>query len=215
MHRRICLGVIVVLAFSASIRAANWPQWRGPFFNGSTDEKNLPTSWSENENIAWIAPLPGPSGSTPIICRGRIFVSSMVGKGPDFVALCLSAKDGKKLWEKKIGSDSRRLPRNNLVSPSPATDGKNVFFLYGNGDLVGFDVEGNPLWKRNIEVEYGNLALQFGYSNSPFLYEGTLYITVIRRDSSGNSRDRPMRSTRAWKPTARPFLSFVTAGPKS
>lgn len=106
----------------------------------------------------------------------------MVGKGPDFVALCLNAKDGKKLWEKQIGSDSRRFPRNNLVSPSPVTDGKNVFFLYGTGDLVGFDVEGNQLWKRNIEVEFGNLALQFGYSNSPFLYDGTLYITVIRRD---------------------------------
>ncbi|MBN2316071.1 MAG: PQQ-like beta-propeller repeat protein [Sedimentisphaerales bacterium] len=182
MQRKIRFGVVVVLAISASIRAADWPQWRGPFFNGSTDEKNLPASWSENENIAWVAPLPGPSGSTPIICKGRIFVSSMVAKGPDFVALCLNAKDGKKLWEKQIGSDSRRFPRNNLVSPSPVTEGQNVFFLYGTGDLIGFDVEGNQLWKRNIEVEFGNLAIQFGYSNSPFLYDGTLYITVIRRD---------------------------------
>lgn len=181
--KRICLGVIAVaLLISIPVQATDWPQWRGPFFNGSTDEKNLPSSWSESENIAWIAPLPGPSGSTAIICKGRIFVSSMVGRGPDFVALCLDAKDGKKLWEKHIGSDSRRFPRNNLVSPSPVADGKYVFFLYGTGDLIGFDYEGNQLWKRNIETEYGNLALQFGYSNSPFLYQGKLFITVIRRD---------------------------------
>ncbi|MFC1633537.1 PQQ-binding-like beta-propeller repeat protein [Planctomycetota bacterium] len=180
---RICLGVIAVaLVISTSIQATDWPQWRGPFSNGSSDEKNLPESWSESENITWIAPLPGPSGSTPIICKGRIFVSSMVDRGPDFVALCINAKDGQKLWEKHIGSDSRRFPRNNLVSPSPVADGKNVFFLYGTGDLVGFDYEGKQLWSRNIEQEYGNLALQFGYSNSPFLYRGKLHITVIRRD---------------------------------
>ncbi len=182
MVKKICFGLIAVLTISTSIRATDWPQWRGPFFNGSTDETNLPTSWGENENIAWVAPLPGPGGSTPIICKGRIFVSSMVEKGPDFVALCLNAKDGKKLWEKKIGSDSRRFPRNNLVSPSPVADGKNVFFLYASGDLVGFDYEGNQLWARNIEAESGNLALQFGYSSSPILYEGKLIITVIRRD---------------------------------
>ena len=181
--RRICLGVLAVaLVISIPVRATDWPQWRGPFFNGSTNEKNLPSSWSESENIAWTAPLPGPSGSTPIICKDRIFVSSMVGRGPEFVALCFNAKDGQKLWEKHIGSDTRRYRRNNAASPSPVTDGKNVFFLYGTGDLIGFDYEGKQLWSRNIEQEYGNLALQFNYSNSPFLYQGTLYITVIRRD---------------------------------
>src|SRR5689334_17076632 len=46
-----------------SVRAENWPQWRGPFFNGSTTETNLPASWSKTENVAWSAALPGPSGA--------------------------------------------------------------------------------------------------------------------------------------------------------
>ena len=165
----------------ACIRATDWPQWRGPFFNGSTDETDLPDSWGETENVIWISPLPGPSGATPVICNGRIFVSSMVGKGPDFVALSFDARDGRKLWERPIGSDSRRFPRNNMTSPSPVADGKNVFFLFGSGDLVGFDYEGNELWSRNIQTEYGNLALKFGYSSSPFLYRNKLFILVIRR----------------------------------
>ena len=177
------LGAIaIVLVVFTMVRATDWPQWRGPFFNGSTDEANLPESWSESENIAWIAPLPGPSGSTAVICKGRVFVSSMVDRGPNFVALCFDTGNGKKLWEKTIGSDTRRFPRNNMTSPSPVTDGKNVFFLYASGDLVGFDYEGHQLWSRNIETEFGNLALQFGYSSSPFLYQDKLIITVIRRD---------------------------------
>ena len=175
-------AIITILVISVSVQATDWPQWRGSFFNGSTDEKNLPASWSWSKDVAWVSPLPGPSGATAIICNGRVFVSSMVGRGPDFVALCFNARNGKKLWERHIGSDTRRIPRNNMASPSPVTDGKNIFFLYASGDLVGFDYEGNQLWKRNIETEYGNLALQFGYSSSPFLYQSKLFITVIRRD---------------------------------
>jgi outer membrane protein assembly factor BamB len=176
-------AITAVLVTSVPVRAADWPQWRGPSFNGSTDEKNLPDSWSDTENIAWVSPLPGPSGATPIICKGRVFVSSMVGRGPDFVALCFDARNGRKLWERPVGSDSRRLPRNNMASPSPVTDGRHVFFLYGSGDLIGFDYEGNKLWSRNIQNEYGNLALKFGYSSSPFLHRGKLFILVIRRNT--------------------------------
>lgn len=174
--------IAVTLIMSVPASATDWPQWRGPFFDGSTNEKNLPDSWSQNKGIAWVSPLPGHSGATPVICNSRVFVSSMVKGSYDFVALCFDAQDGKQLWKKHIGSDARRFPRNNMASPSAVTDGKYVFFLYGTGDLVGFDYEGNKLWSRNIETEYGNLALQFGYSSSPLLYQNKLFILVIRRN---------------------------------
>jgi outer membrane protein assembly factor BamB len=199
-EKSILCATMVLLAAAWPVRATDWPQWRGPFFNGSTDEKNLPESWSWTENVAWVSPLPGPSGATATICNGRVFVSSMVERGPDFVALCFDARDGKKLWEKHIGSDSRRIPRNNMASPSPVTDGRYVFFLYASGDLAGFDYEGNPLWSRNIEAEYGNLALQFGYSSSPLLYQDKLYVIAIRRN-------KPYRSPEA----AEPLDSYIMA----
>ena len=178
----VALPLSVLLLISTSARATDWPQWRGPFCNGSTDETNLPASWSASENTVWIRPLPGPSGATPIISDGKIFVASTVDGSGDFLALCLEAASGKLVWQRQVGSDDRRFPRNNLASPSPVTDGRRVFFLFGNGELVGFDFDGQPIWSRNIEREYGNLALQFGYSNSPFLLDGKLFITVIRRN---------------------------------
>lgn len=184
MTTRFLASFLIVSLFilAAPATATDWPQWRGPFFNGSTDETDLPASWSETQNIAWVRPLPGPSGATPIVSQGKVFVSSTVADDAGFAALCLDAETGKLLWQERLGTDARRFPRNNLASPSPATDGRRVFFLYGNGVLVGFDFEGKQLWSRNIETEYGNLALQFGYSNSPFLYDGRLYITVFRRN---------------------------------
>jgi outer membrane protein assembly factor BamB len=192
------IGLTVMSALPAL--GTDWPHWRGPFFNGSTGEPNLPTSWSRTENIAWVSPLPGPSGATPVISNGRVFVTSTVKGSPAFVALCFDAGTGKQLWQRQAGSNSRRLPRNNMASPSPAADGSRVFFLYGDGTLVGFDSEGKELWRRNIEKEYGNLALQFGYSSSPLLYDGKLYVVAIRRD-------RPYRDP----PAAGPLDSFLAA----
>jgi outer membrane protein assembly factor BamB len=173
--------IVTVMMISAPVLAEDWPQWRGPFFNGSTNEKKLPDSFSQTKGIVWVSLLPGPSGATPVICNSRVFVSSTVKGTSDFVAICFDARNGKKLWEKHIGSDSRRFPRNNMASPSPATDGKYVFFLYGSGHLAGFNYEGNILWSRNIEEEYGSLALKFGYSSSPLLFQNKLFIQVIRR----------------------------------
>lgn len=198
--KHLVLSLGWILAFSMVAGATDWPQWRGPFFDGSTDEQGVPASWDAKEGIAWVSPLPGPSGATPVISKGRVFVTSVVKGSPEFVALCLDAATGKPLWQKTVGSDPRKFPRNNLASPSPAADGSRVFFLYGEGTLAAFDYEGKQLWSRNIEKEYGNLALQFGYSNSPLFYDGRLYVTVIRRDS-------PYRDP----PANEPLDSFILA----
>ena len=186
LKKIICVftGLVVIALCQQALAESDsdWPQWRGPFFNGSSNEKNLPESFSRTEGIVWVSPLPGPSGATPIICNSRVFISSTVKEKPDFLALCFDASNGKQLWKKNINIETRRFPRNNVASPSPVTDGKHVFFLYASGDLVGFDYKGNKIWSRNIEEEYGNLAIQFGYSSSPLLYQNKLYILVVRRN---------------------------------
>src|SRR5688572_7279057 len=82
--------------------AANWPHWRGPNFNGSIDEKNLPATWSKTENVAWKAPLPGPSGSSPVIWGDHIFVSSPDAQ-KNLNLICLNRKEGSALWQKQVG----------------------------------------------------------------------------------------------------------------
>jgi len=73
-NRRFVIILGLLLTIPAFCR--DWAQWRGPFFNGSTDEENLPVSWSETENTKWVSALPGPSGATAIISNGRVFVTS-------------------------------------------------------------------------------------------------------------------------------------------
>ena len=69
----------LVLVVTPSLHAGDWPQFRGPYFNGSTDEKNLPSSWSLTENIAWTAELPVVGGRREVLLRqtgGSPFVTA-------------------------------------------------------------------------------------------------------------------------------------------
>jgi len=192
-NRKISTAIIILgILLSTQATAGDWPHWRGPFLNGSSNEKNLPEKWSQTEKVTWVIGLPGPGSATPVIADGKVFISSTDKNSNDLLAMCFDARNGEQLWQKKLGASNREVPRNNPASPSPVTDGRNVYFMFGSGDLAGLDVEGNVLWSRNIEEEYGNISLKFGYSSSPLLYDNKLYILIQRRHTAYRA---PMGST--------------------
>lgn len=175
--------------------AENWGQWRGPFFNGSTTEKNLPSEWSKTENIAWSLDLPGPSASTPVIWGERVYTSSTDSAAKSLLAMCLDRRTGKVLWQHKVADGMQRDDRSNFSSPSPVTDGSRVIFFYGTGDLAAFDCEtGKKQWGRNLQKDYGDFAFLWTFSTSPLLANGKLYMQVLQRDTAVSGRgfkDKP------------------------
>jgi outer membrane protein assembly factor BamB len=181
--------MIVGFAVCGSVLAGDWPHWRGPYLNGSSDEKNLPATWSKTENVAWRASLPGHSSATPVIANGKVFASSTDRDNDNLYALCFDAGSGQQLWRRKLGASSRQVPRNNMATCSPVTDGRHVYFMYGSGELVGLNCDGKQLWSRNIDVEYGNISQKYGYSSSPLLYDGKLYMLMQRRNRSYRAPD--------------------------
>jgi outer membrane protein assembly factor BamB len=180
------VGAVVA---SSLVFAENWPQWRGPLFNGSTTETGLPTTWSTTEGVAWVTPMPGPSAATPAVWGDRVFVSSVDAQSKGLVGICISVKDGKVLWQKQVGKDRPALVGgNNMACPSPIADGQRVFFYYGTGDLAAFDCDGNPLWSRTLDKDLGEFIVKYGYSSSPLLYKGKLYVVLLQNSSPGKYR---------------------------
>lgn len=178
---------IVLGMLSVSLCAdENWPQWRGPNFNGSTSQTNLPAVWSKTDGVAWVRRMSGPSASTPIVWGDRVFVSSINESTNDLLAMCLDAGTGKVLWSNKTGKGRRFMGgRHNASSPSPVTDGRGVYFLNGTGDLAAFDLGGKRLWKRQLERDYGRFIIKWGYGSSPLLYDGRLYVMVLQNKKPG------------------------------
>ena len=168
------------LALAAAAHAENWAQWRGPAFNGSSPETGLPTNWSR-EKVKWATPMAGPSGATPAIWGDTIFVSSP-DENKNLNLLCLDRPTGKVRWQKTVveGGNIEK-GRGNSASPSPITDGRAVYALFGTGHLSAFDFAGQELWKRDFGAEYGKFAVMWLYGSSPLLWEGKLYVQVLQR----------------------------------
>jgi outer membrane protein assembly factor BamB len=175
------LAALGICLLSLGADAANWPQWRGPFLNGSTTETNLPSAWSKTENVLWSTPLPGPGHATPIVWDDSVFVTSP-DDDKNLLLLCLDRMTGKIRWQRQVAVGDRTQGRNNMASPSPVTDGKTVWVMFGTGDLAAFDFSGRLLWARNLGKEYGNFSVLWLYGSSPMLYQNRLYIEVLHRN---------------------------------
>lgn len=183
-----CFVVAAVLLTCTSVLAENWAQFRGPNFNGFTDESNLPEQWSTSENVVWSTDLPGASAASPIVWGDKVFVSSTDAEAKGLVALCIDRNSGKVLWKNRVADGIRRDSRSNFAAPTPATDGEVVVFFYGTGPLVAYDLDGEEIWKRNIAEDYGEFAFQWTFSTSPLLYDGKLYLQVLQRDTAARGR---------------------------
>jgi outer membrane protein assembly factor BamB len=174
---RALLSVAIAVLSLATLRADNWPQWRGPLLNGVSSETNLPVKWTADSNIAWKLPLPEWSGATPIIWNEYIFLN--VAQGDTLSLWCVDRRGPTVLWKAALGTGNHREQKQNMSSPSPVTDGSHVYVMTGTGVLKGLDFKGQELWARDIQREYGRFGLNWGYASSPLLHENALFVQVL------------------------------------
>jgi outer membrane protein assembly factor BamB len=172
--------VLGVLAVAAGASADNWPQWRGPQLNGTSGEKALPVTWTPTENIAWKLAMPSRTGATPVVWNDRIFLNVATQDGGGQVELwSVERTRGTVQWKRPIAAGNYRINKQNMSSPSPVTDGTNVWVLNGLGILKAFDFGGKELWTRDIQKDYGAFGLNWGYGSSPLLHQDALYVQVL------------------------------------
>ncbi|MBL8891289.1 MAG: PQQ-binding-like beta-propeller repeat protein [Planctomycetaceae bacterium] len=176
------LGLLAVGVATLWVRPCSaddlWPQWRGANGNGIVPPSNFPLKWSNEENVLFRYPLPGPAGSTPVVAGDRIFLTTAAGD--DLHLLCLSTS-GQELWNRKIttGNQTARGDEGNSAAPSPFTDGKHVWAMFGNGTLVCFTVDGEETWRRDLQADYGAFDIQFGMTSTPVLHDGVIFLQLI------------------------------------
>ena len=181
MRNHALAGLLTIALMISWAGAEDWPQWRGPHFNGSSQSTGLPEKLDQSTQL-WTTQLPGPGSGTPIVWRDRVFISCLDAQSKKLLGMCLSAKGGKVIWSKELGNGFKENDRNNMASPSAVTDGKLAWFYFGTGDLAAFDLDGNQKWARNIQKDFGEFNVLWIYASSPLLYRGKLYIQVLQRD---------------------------------
>lgn len=78
---RLRLAALALAATATAATAGDWLQFRGPNGSGVSTEKNLPSEWSADKNVAWKAKVPGVAWSSPIIVGDKVIVTTAVADG--------------------------------------------------------------------------------------------------------------------------------------
>lgn len=171
MIRPVLFAILFTVAAS-SVRAEDWPGFRGPTGQGISSEKNLPVSWDAKKNIAWRTEVAGEGWSSPIVSGGRVFLTATRDGGASCRVISINAEDGKLLWDVEvfIQSPGRKEKRNSHSTPTPVTDGKAVYAFFSAGGAVALDFDGKVLWK-NTDLQFYS---RHGLGSSPILHKDLL-----------------------------------------
>ena len=202
------LAAVLLLTVASSFAPAlaeNWPCWRGPRMDGSSQETGIPTQWDgqTGRNIVWKTAIPGIGHASPIVWEKRIFMVSCHVEKQDRVVLCLDRDSGRIVWEQTV-LHSPLEPKhklNSYASSTPATDGELVYCAFLDRDeilVAAYDFAGRQRWAARP----GPFASKHGFCSSPVLFEN---LVIINGDHDGDSYlaalDRTTGKT-VWK-TAR------------
>jgi outer membrane protein assembly factor BamB len=188
---------LVIVGGAVVGKAENWPGWRGPRGDGTSLERDVPTTWNgqTGEHVKWRCPLPGRGHSSPVVWEDRIFLTSCVEEKSQRLLMCVDRNSGKLMWQRMVFESplEKKHLLNSFASGTPVTDGKYVYAAFldaressqqrvtpGDMVVVAYDLTGNPQWTARP----GPFASVHGFCTSPILFE---QLVIVNGDHDGDS----------------------------
>lgn len=204
---RLCVLALALLT-SSSLRAEDWPEFRGPTGQGIVRKGGLPTEWGPQKNVVWKKAIPGKGWSSPVVVSNRVYLTTAVPNqgGLSLRALCLEAGSGRTVWDREI-FHPKRAPgihsKNSHASPTPLVHDGKLFVHFGNQGTACLNLDGTILWKT-----VQRYAPVHGSGGTPILVDGLLvfncdggdraYVVALNA-SNGKERWRAPRKGNAAK----------------
>ncbi len=186
------------MLLTVGVSAADWSRFRGPNGLGVADTTGLPSEFGPKKNVVWKTTLPA-GHSSPVLTENRIFLTAF--EGDKRYTYCLNRADGEVLWRKE--APPHRLEkldkRNSPASPSPVTDGRNVYVFFGEYGLVAYGPDGKELWKTPL-AKFTNV---YGMGASPILLDGKIILVCDQGVDSFIAAFNQSDGRERWR-TARP-----------
>ena len=109
--------------------------------------------------------------------------------------IALDRASGKTVWQREVprARTGRLQNVNNPASPSPVTDGTNVYIFFQEFGLVSYDRAGKERWKLPL----GPFSMFYGFGASPILVDDKIVLPV--RYHISTYRGRHEQRQVSWK----------------
>jgi outer membrane protein assembly factor BamB len=108
-----------------------------------------------------------------------------VGAEVEWRLYCFDARSGKRRWDALVHRGAPfggRHRKNTYASETPATDGRRLYVYLGNVGLFAFSLDGQPLWKTNLDPQ--RIYLDFGTASSPIVHDGRVLVLNDNQERS-------------------------------
>lgn len=182
---RLAVGILVTASACAGQQdevALDWPDYRGPHFDGHAGGSAVPLYWSEKKNVTFKVRIRGRGWSSPVVGKGRVWLTSATPDGRQMFVYAIDAVSGKVLIERTILENKKPAKVNKLnsyASPSPVLDSGHVYLHFGTYGTYCLDAEtGKEVWKRT-DLRCKHME---GPGSSPILHGDLLIFNVDGAD---------------------------------
>ena len=194
----ISLQVLMACFALTGVGAADWDRFRGPNGSGVSEAHGLPGEFGVEKTMRWRTALP-PGHSSPILVGDRIFLTAF--EGEKLLTFSLDRATGKILWKREAPRDrtTKVDNRNSPASPTPASDGKNIYVFFNDYGLISYGFDGNERW----HVPMGPFTNVYGMGASPVVVDDKVVLVCDQSIGSFIAAYGLADGKMKWK-TARP-----------
>lgn len=186
----------------------NFTRFRGSDATGvAQDDPRLPEVWDREQNVNWVADVPGWGWGSPVVWGNKVFVSAVHsddgyelpkgglyngrgrGEPPDTVhhwmVYCFDIDTGDLNWKREahVGKpQAPRHPKNTYAAETPTTDGQQLYVLFGDLGLYCYDFDGNRKWVHEIPPRA--TKSDYGAAASPVVHDDLVIMTYDNEEES-------------------------------
>ncbi len=217
---KVIKGYVVALAFGLGIsaigagsygtaEAADWPNWRGPNYNGVSSETGWNATWPKGgPKVSWKKSI-GTGFASMAVSNGRVYALGNINDRD--ILYCLDAETGKEIWKKSYACPLYKEEHEGGPSATPTVDGDAVYTFSKDGDAIRFKaVTGEVIWHKKLNKELGLKHPTWYFASSPLVIDNMVILNAGTQGLALNKTDGSL----IWKNGNGP-PGYATAVPYS
>jgi outer membrane protein assembly factor BamB len=180
---------ISVLVFNTA-KAADWPNYRGPNYNGISTETGWSSSWPESgPKVLWKHSI-GIGFASMSVSSGKVYATGNIDDND--ILYCFDTATGKEIWKKSYQCPLYSKSHEGGPCATPTLDGNAVYTFSKDGDAIRFNAStGEVVWHKKLNKDLGIKHPTWHFSSSPFIAgdlviynAGTYGIALNKNDGS-------------------------------
>ena len=157
---------------------ADWPNWRGQYFDGKSSLTGIKTDWNEGLEKLWEVNFlcqgqATGSWSAPVIVGNRLVIPGRDEKSD--LVFCFNTDNGELIWQGSYEAEAGTAHGPGSRA-TPFIDSNYVYTFGRSGDLVCWHLtDGKLVWRKNV-MDFGGAEPSHGHSSSPLVYENKVIV---------------------------------------